>query len=253
MGLVKGYYMVKAMDFASRRKAVLAATIDRYIQEAEPIASEDIARDFEVSPATIRHIFAELEADGYLTHPYTSGGRIPTEKGYRYYVDFLSSQMQLLEGEKKHIISEYDRQISRIEDILEKTSEVISSSTNYAGIVSFEDWQDKFFYRGISRILGAPEFQDLSRMRRLVEMIEERQRLLEIINRDFNEKVKVYIGGELGCAQMESCSLVVSVYRIKSGRSGRLAVLGPSRMQYSHIIPTLAYISGVLSDVLDEM
>jgi len=245
--------MVKNLDFESRRKAVLTAAINRYILDAEPVASDDIAKDFGVSPATIRNIFSELEEGGFLTHPYTSAGKMPTEKGYRYYVDFLTSQMQLLAEEKNRIMAEYDRQIRKIEDILDKTSEVISSFTHYAGIVSFQDWQDKFYYRGISQILCEPEFQDLDRMRHLIAMIEDRQALLQVINRDFTEKVKVYIGNELGCAHMENCSLVVSTYRIKDRLSGKLAVLGPSRMQYNHIIPALEYISDVLSGILEDI
>ena len=83
--------MVRNVDHESRKRAILAATINRYIQDALPVASEDIAKEFALSSATIRNIFAEMEEEGYITHPYTSGGRIPTDKGYRYYVDFLIS------------------------------------------------------------------------------------------------------------------------------------------------------------------
>jgi len=242
--------MVRNVDYETRRRAVLASTINRYIERAIPVASEDIAHDFELSSATIRNIFAELEEAGLLTHPHTSGGRIPTDKGYRYYVDFLVLEMQLLDEEKEHISKEYRKQINRFEDALEETSEVISTITHYAGIVSFLEWQDKFFYKGISHILEQPEFRNFQKARLLIKIIEDKQNLLEIINRDFNEKVKVYIGSELGCPEMESCSLVVSSYRLKDKLSGKLAVLGPARMQYRHIIPALEYISDVLTQVL---
>ena len=245
--------MVRNVDHASRRRAVLTATINKYISGAIPVASDDIASDFDLSSATIRSIFAELEDSGLLTHPYTSGGRMPTDKGYRYYVDFLISQMELLDVEKQNILKEYQRKISRLEDILEETSEVISESTHYAGIVSFLDWHDKFFYNGISRILEHPEFRDFEKLRLLIKVLEDKQRLLDIVNRDFDEKVKVYIGSELGLPEMGNCSLVVSCFSRKGSPSGRLAVLGPVRMEYRHIIPTLEYISGVLSDCLAEI
>lgn len=245
--------MVRNVDYESRRRAVLTATINKYIQEAEPVASEDIARAFDLSSATIRNIFADFEEHGYLTHPYTSGGRIPTDKGYRYYVDFLLSQIELLDEEKESIIKGYKREMKQLEDALEETSEVISAITHYAGIVSFLEWQDKFFYKGISHILEHPEFKDSDKIRLLIKIIEEKQHLLDIINRDFSEKVKVYIGHELGCPGMKDCSLVVSSYRLKNRPSGRLAVLGPVRMEYSHIIPALEYISDVLSGVLDNI
>ncbi|MDD5166221.1 MAG: hypothetical protein PHQ57_02385, partial [Candidatus Omnitrophica bacterium] len=145
--------MVRNVDYDSRRRAVLTAAINKYIQGAAPVASDDIAAEFDLSSATIRNIFAELEDAGLLKHPYTSGGRVPTDKGYRYYVDFLLSQVEILDEEKERIIKEYHQEISRLEDALEKTSEIISVITHYAGIVSFLEWHDRFFYNGISRIL----------------------------------------------------------------------------------------------------
>jgi len=245
--------MVRAVDYETRRRAVLAATINKYIRDASPVASEDIASDFDLSSATIRNIFVELEENGYIRHPYTSGGRIPTQKGYRYYVDFLLSQMDLLDGEKERIVNEYRKEINRLEEALEKTSEIIPAITHYAGIVSFLEWQDKFFYKGISHILDEPEFRDLQTLRILIRMIEEKQNLLKIINRDLNQKVKVYIGEEIGCPGMQNCSLIVSSYRRKDKPLGRLAVLGPVRMEYRHIIPTIEYISDVLTGVLENI
>lgn len=246
--------MVRNIDYESRRRAVLSATINRYIQEAIPVASGGLASAFDLSSATIRNIFADLERDGLLTHPYTSGGRVPTDKGYRYYVDFLLAQMELLDDDKERIAREYKRKIKHLEEALEETSEILSEITHYAGIVSFLQWQDKLFYRGLSHILEQPEFQNnLERIRILVKMIEDKKNLLEIINRDFKEKVKVYIGKDLSCCGMENCSLVVSSYRLKNKPSGRLAVLGPVRMEYRHIIPILEYVSDVLSEVLENI
>lgn len=244
--------MVRTVDYESRRRAVLNATINRYISEAVPVASEDLSGDFSLSPATIRNIFSDLEEAGFITHPYTSGGRIPTDKGYRYYVDFLLAQMELIEEEKEQIAREYRKEMRRLEDALEKTSEIISAITHYAGIVSLLEWEDRFFYRGVSRILEEPEFQDLGRTRLLIRILEEKQNLLEVINRDFKEKVKVYIGQELGCCEIQNCSLVVSSYKIKNRPQGRLAVLGPMRMEYKHIIPALGYVSDVLTQVLEN-
>lgn len=245
--------MVKSVDYEKRKKDILTSAINRYIQEAIPVASDDIAEDFELSSATIRNVFADLEEDGFLTHPHTSGGRIPTNKGYRYYVDFLLSQIDLVDTEKEQIVKEYKKEIKRLEDALEKTSEVISVVTHYTGIVSFLEWQDKLFYKGMSLVLEQPEFRDFERMRLLIKMIEDKKRLIDIINRDFTGDVKVYIGEELGAPEMDNCSLVVSSYQIKDKPSGRIAVLGPKRMKYKHTISALEYISDVLQEVLNKI
>lgn len=168
-------------------------------------------------------------------------------------MDFLSSQIELLDEEKKSIVNQYEKEIDRLEDALEKTSEVISTITHYASIVSFLEWHDRFFYKGISFILEQPEFQDFNRIRFFIKMIEDKERLLDIINRDFKEKVRVYIGQELGCAEINNCALVVTSYSVKNKPSGKVAVLGPVRMEYEHIIPTLEYVSDVLTGVLNKI
>ena len=245
--------MVKSIDYELRKRAVFTSAINRYIHNAIPVASDDIAAEFDLSSATIRSVFADLEEDGFLTHAHTSGGRIPTNKGYRYYVDFLLSQMELLDTEKEQVVKEYKNEIKRLDDVLEKTSEVISAITHYTGIVSFLEWQDKFFYKGISRVLEEPEFRDYERVRLLIKVIEDKKRILGIINRDFSGDVMVYIGEELGAPEMEDCSLIVSAYHIKDKPSGRLAVLGPKRMKYKHTISALEYISDILQDVLNKI
>ena len=245
--------MVNNIERQARKRAVLSTTINRYILEANPISSEELAEHFDLSSATIRNIFSELEDEGYLTHLYTSGGRVPTEKGYRYYVDSLLLQMQLMDEDKKSIMREYEKEINRMEDVLEETSKLIEQTTHYTGIVSFLEWQDKMFYKGLNRILEQPEFRDTGKMRLLIKAVEDKQRLLEIVNRDFSDEARVYIGSELNCPEMENCSLVVSSYRRKKKLQGRVAVLGPVRMEYRRIIPTLEYISDVLSEALGNL
>ena len=243
---------MRKVDYNSRRRLVLNAAINRHIKNALPVASDDIAEEFDLSPATIRNIFSELDESGFLKHPYTSGGRVPTDKGYRYYVDFLIRQMELLDVEKEKILKDCKKKILKLDDALENTPEVISELTHYAGIVSFLQLQDKIFYKGISRIIDQPEFKEADKIRLLIRLMEDKEKLLELINRDFSGKVKVYIGGELGFAEMENCSLIVSCISLKNRPLGRLAVLGPMRMEYDHIIPTLEYISDVLNQIFEE-
>lgn len=243
--------MAKNVDHELRKRAVLGAAINKYIKEAAPVASEDLALEFGLSSATIRNIFKELEQDGFLKHPYTSGGRIPTNKAYRYYVDFLAKQMELMDEEKARIGRELIFVTRGLGEILEKTTDLLSTLTRYASMVSFEDDNSRFVYKGLSLVLEQPEFQDYKRVKILLRMVEDKQRLLEIINRDFNEKVKVYIGDELECPEMDDCSLAVSTYSIRKKRSGKIAVLGPMRMEYKHIIPALEYVSDALSGILE--
>src|SRR5271168_5257771 len=133
--------MAKQSDIQERKDRILAIVIGHYIETVSPVGSQYITEEhkLDVSPATVRNILAELEEEGYLMHPHTSAGRMPTQQGYRYYVDHLMHEIQLLEEEKKRISQEYKRYARQLEDLMEKTSQVISDLTHYTSIVSFDD------------------------------------------------------------------------------------------------------------------
>jgi len=120
-----------------RKNKILQAVIHRYIKTAKPVASNVLCEgdDFDLSPATIRSLMSELENDGFLTHPHTSAGRIPTDKGYRQYVDSLIELQRLAIEEEVRVRHEYDSRIREIEDLLTQTSHVLSSLSNFSGFV----------------------------------------------------------------------------------------------------------------------
>ena len=122
-------------DITKRREAVLEALINCYIDSAEPVGSRLIAKHMGLSSATIRNVMQDLEEEGYITQPHTSAGRIPTEKGYRYYVDSLMHLKRLTDAQKRNIDSEYAFKMKSLEDLLAKTSHIISRVTGCAGIV----------------------------------------------------------------------------------------------------------------------
>jgi transcriptional regulator of heat shock response len=201
----------------------------------------------------MRLILAELEDDGYLFHPYTSSGKVPTDKGYRYYVDFLMAQNQLPDAQKNGILSEYRGQHGSLEDVLEKTSEIIASLTHYTAIVSFSDWEDKIFYKGLSNIFQHQDFHDFQKLAVLVRLLEEKKQLLDLLNKEGNKPLQVYIGTEMACPFIgDSCSMVISTYHKGKKQNGRIAVLGPRRMSYEQTVSTLEFFSDTLNNILEE-
>src|SRR5271154_2162838 len=139
----------KHSDIQIRKDRILAIVISRYIKTVSPVGSQYITEEhnLDVSPATVRNILAELEEEGYLSHPHTSAGRMPTQRGYRYYVDHLMKEIQLLEEEKRRIQGEYKRHVDQLETLMEKTSEVISDLTHYTSIISVDGWGSKIILR----------------------------------------------------------------------------------------------------------
>lgn len=120
-----------------RKIKILRAIVVDYIATAEPVGSRTIARKYRmgISPATIRNEMADLEELGYLAQPYTSAGRIPSDKGYRFYVDFLMPVVELTEKELLQVRQLFKKRIKELEDLIEETSKVISNLTNYTSII----------------------------------------------------------------------------------------------------------------------
>ena len=240
----------RTSEFHARKDLILAITIEQYIKSVTPVSSALISNEYplSVSSATIRNILAELEEEGYLTHPHTSAGRIPTQRGYRYYVDNLMNQIQLLEGEKRRIKAEYEQQSMELEGLLEKTSQVISEETHYTSIISVDGWGSKIYCSGTSSVVEYPETQDIEKIRNILKTLDEKEKLLELINCELRKKVSIFIGQELRLQQMNSCSLIITSYKMKKGLSGRMAVLGPTRMNYSKVVSTLQYFTDLMED-----
>lgn len=125
------------MELSERKKAILQAIIEDYIQTAEPVGSRNIAKnhDLGLSAATIRNEMADLEEMGYLDKPHTSAGRIPSEMGYRFYVDSLMRRYSLTMEEISSLQSSMDRKYSQLENVVSEISDIISKATNYPAIV----------------------------------------------------------------------------------------------------------------------
>lgn len=127
------------MEFTERKIEILKEVVDRFIAKADPVSSGKIARDseFDLSSATIRKEMAELEAMGYLTHPHTSAGRTPTDKGYRFYVDnVIKEELDVNAGdESSPALDIAFGKNMEIEIILQKSAEMLTRFTNYLSMV----------------------------------------------------------------------------------------------------------------------
>ena len=244
--------VAREIDLQARKERILGIAIREYIQSVTPVSSSFIAKEYplDLSSATIRNVLAELEEEGYLTHPHTSAGRIPTQAGYRFYVDHLMNEIELLEEEKARIKAEYQKESDELETLLEKTSELLSNTTQYTSIVSVDGWGTKMFLRGTGHIVEYPDLQDIEKIRNILVALDRKEQLLEVINRKLRKNIEILIGQEIACQGINSCSLVISSYQSNKGPSGRIAILGPKHMNYDKVISTLEYIREVMNEVL---
>lgn len=126
-----------AIALDERRREVLRALIRLHIETGEPVGSESLSRALNraLSPATLRNVMADLEAMGYLDHPHTSAGRIPTDEGYRFYVDALMGPQPLRPGEQRQIDEELRGTDASAERTMERASQLLSRLSRHVGFV----------------------------------------------------------------------------------------------------------------------
>jgi heat-inducible transcriptional repressor len=124
-------------DLDERKASILRAVVEEYIETAQPVGSGHVARatTVNVSSATVRNDMAVLEQEGYLFQPHTSAGRIPTEKGYRFFVDSLDGPVRLTSGDAQAVRTFFAGAHGELERMLRDTSMLLSSLTQYAGVV----------------------------------------------------------------------------------------------------------------------
>ena len=135
------------MEMTERKKEILKTIINEYIVTAQPVGSRTLARkyDFGVSSATIRNEMADLELAGYLEQPHKSAGRVPSDKGYRFYVDYLMEMRDLSEEEAKTIKNNYDTKETEIQELMNHTSNLLSDLTNYTSLALSPELKESIF------------------------------------------------------------------------------------------------------------
>ncbi len=128
------------MDLDERKQKILNAIIANYLETGEPVGSRTISKytDLNLSSATIRNEMADLEEMGYIIQPYTSAGRIPSDQGYRFYVDQMMIQRKEEEGERKALLAKVDK----MENLLQQVARVLAMNTNYATMVTAPQYKD---------------------------------------------------------------------------------------------------------------
>jgi transcriptional regulator of heat shock response len=203
-----------------------------------------------VSSATIRNEMKELEDDGYIFQPYTSAGRVPTDKGYRYFVDTLMSEKELNRNEQKTLQTELLKlraERNRMARSMAKMLSLMSNNLALSGIVDSESVWDF----GMKELLKNPEFHESDKVCQVAELLEYVDENIESLSRDVETKsVEIYIGNENPLAKVESCSMIVSGIEFPSGEKGIVAVVGPKRMKYSKNVSLVKYVKKLLGSGL---
>ncbi|MEN1759748.1 heat-inducible transcriptional repressor HrcA [Anoxynatronum sibiricum] len=335
-----------------RKLMILQAIVRDYIESAEPVGSRSLSKKYDlgISPATIRNEMADLEELGYILQPHTSAGRVPSDKGYRLYVDQLMEIKQTADKNRVKIKTELLRQYNELEQLLQYTSRLLSEFTSYTSIVlapqvkksrlkqikltriddahllaifvtntgliqnpvfrvppnltgddlekianflnqkfagmpleeietqlvqtlqtelaqfhstvhdimpemfrALEQMSDISLYlSGTTNIFNFPEFSDLTRAKDFLTLMEEKQVISRMITDPGGGQLKITIGSENQVQRARECSIVSATYQVDDQTLGWLGVIGPTRMDYGHVIDVLDQMSRLMSQALKD-
>lgn len=335
-----------------RQQKILKAVVHRFIMTGNPIGSKALAEmlNLGVSPATIRNELSKLEGMGYLYQPHTSAGRVPTDLGYRFYVDSLSGRTRLREEEKKAILTLFSYKTRELENLLQETSTLLSRLTSSAALIiaprlrrnlirhidvvrlagdvvllviitdtgrvekkviemgkeemeedleavqerlnrelqgkglreinqgergktaGFEfsglagkaleeikdilsrDDYEKVYVGGTVNLLRYLDEEGVKRIEALLKHFEEQFFLYNLLSEALRTReLMVRIGDENAFEELQCFSLVATPYAIGDEMMGTVSVLGPTRMDYARIIPTVEFMAKSLSRTLEML
>ncbi|MFA5926478.1 MAG: hypothetical protein WC831_06175 [Parcubacteria group bacterium] len=233
---------------SERQKNLLSAVVKEFAETAIPVGSKHISKkyDFDLSPATIRAEMNALEDAGYLFQPHTSAGRIPTDEGYRYFVEEIMPDRELSKSDQKKMQAELLKlkaKNTRLERTAAKLLSGLSGNLAISGIIE----KDEFYDFGMKELLDEPEFREMDDLCRLAEMLDFiDERVDQLVGKLKDNEVKIFIGKENPIKEISNCSMMVSPYKTKSGEKGILALIGPKRMKYAKNKSLINYMKKLL-------
>ncbi len=239
----------------ARQTQILKSLIDEYIATAEPVGSEALEKKYNlgVSPATIRNEMYALIKSGYLKQPHTSAGRLPTPKAMKFYIDQLMEERKMSVAEEVKVKEEVSTAAKEnIDELMEEATHELAEMTRSLAVAGLDE-EDKIWHAGYSNIFSNPEFTNISTTALLFSLIEEVDRLHKLFFEIMTgtSPVEVVFGEELGWPEFLPFGVVATRFNV-FGKKGALGVIGPTRLAYPRLIPTLRYFRDVIEEVCQK-
>jgi heat-inducible transcriptional repressor len=206
-----------------------------------------LAKLFNVSSATIRAEMAELERHGYIAQPHTSAGRVPTDKGYRYYVNNLQalSDIRLPEGRAERALAARVQQAGAPERMIRNAVDTLVELTHNLGLATIGN---QLYISGLSNLFGQPEFIGGAQVQQIAQLLDNLEPWLR--ETAPNEPLSVYIGHENPVGRSAGASLIISRFRSPFSDQSYIGTLGPTRQSYRDVMSLVSLAGQELEDVL---
>lgn len=234
----------------ARQTQILKALIDEYIATAQAVGSEPLDKKYNlgVSPATIRNEMVVLTKAGYLRQLHTSAGRVPSPKAMKFYIDQLMEERQMSLADEVRAKEEIWDVRNNVDALLEEATHALAQQTKSLAVAATDE--GKVWHAGHAHIFENPEFEDLRACANLFAFLDEAERIQEL----FFERalsgspIDVLFGEELNWPELSPVGVVATHFRV-GDRNGALGVIGPVRLSYPTIIPTLRYFKKLIEEV----
>ena len=239
---------------SERQAAILITIIEQYAEVAVPVGSVTLAKLFGVSSATVRSEMAQLEELGMITQPHTSAGRVPTDKGYRFYVNRLSEeqghnmpvgQPQPIDRSARAIDARVQTHANRADQAIRSAVNSLVELTHNMGLATIGD---ELYMSGMSNLFSHPEYSNGSHVQAVARLIDNLEPWLREVAP--NEPLNVYIGSENPIGKSSGASLIISKFRSPYSNRSYIGVLGPTRQDYAKTMRLVRYTGAMLEEVL---
>ena len=231
----------------SRQQSILSAIVEQYAEVASPVGSSLLAKVFNVSSATVRAEMAELERLGYIMQPHTSAGRMPTDKGYRFYVNNLTGDTTLVlpEGRAEKALAARVQHAGAPERMIRNAVDTLVELTRNLGMATIGN---QLYMSGLSNLFGQPEFMNGMQVQQVAQLLDNLEPWLR--EAAPNEPLSVYIGQENPIGRSAGCSLIISRFRSPFSDRSYIGTLGPTRQSYRDVMTLVARAGQELEEML---
>jgi heat-inducible transcriptional repressor len=238
-------------DLTKRQIDILKSLIEEYIKTAEPVGSETLEKkhNLSASPATIRNEMVRLTDLGYLRKAHISSGRVPTPIGMRFYVKQLMKEKELSVREEVALKEELWDFRDEEKNFLKTLTRMLADKTKTLAVATTN--QGDFYCSGYANILDMPEFYDIDITKNLLIIVDGFDNWIKdvLLTESTEEDTHVLVGDDIGSKLQGPYGFVFTKYQTQGQLNGEIGVLGPIRLDYTYIVPTVRYFRNLVEEI----
>jgi heat-inducible transcriptional repressor len=229
-----------------RQQQILRSIVEQYAEVASPVGSSLLAKVFGVSSATIRAEMAELEHLGFIMQPHTSAGRVPTDKGYRFYVNSLAEESYVqAQPRAERALAARVQDAGMPERTIRNAVDTLVELTHNLGLATIGN---QLYMSGLGNLFGQPEFMQAGQVQQVAQLLDNLEPWLR--EAAPNEPLNVYIGRENPIGRTAGCTLIISRFHSPYSDRSYIGVLGPTRQNYRDVTNLVRRTGQTLEEVL---